>query len=236
MESGGILMRKWMLMAAAAILLGAVVLSLLLNLQNGGEAISAEEAREKVAGMYGGEAEAAASSGEAYEIAFVRGDGRYKAVVDKQSGQVDSVELEEKFETAKKLTETEASAIATKEVGGEVEEIVYAKDSNAYRIEISDGEKRSTVLVSADTGEIEKIPNEAEAAAPPAEPERVITEDEAIEIAKKTLDGEVGEVEFVESEDGGFYLVDIENETTEQEVLVQIHAIRGETMTVEWDD
>ena len=44
------------------------------------------------------------------------------------------------------------------------------------------------------------------------------------------------EVEFIETADGGYYLVEIENVDSDQEATIQIHAIRGDTMTVDWDD
>ncbi|MBT2570373.1 hypothetical protein [Planococcus sp. ISL-110] len=68
------------------------------------------------------------------------------------------------------------------------------------------------------------------------EPVRIITRDEAVRVAKNTLDGEVQEAEFVQTEDGGYYLVEIVNDQTEQEATIQIHAVRGDTMSVEWDD
>ncbi|WP_186763828.1 PepSY domain-containing protein [Planomicrobium sp. CPCC 101079] len=227
-------MRKWIIMALATVFLGAVVLGLLLSRQTGGEEINAEEAGAKVEELYDGKVEETRTAGDSYEVKFAREGGQYAAVVDKESGQIRSVELIRKSETPQKLTEDEAAAIALQEAEGEAGKVVYSKESNEFQVEVKGAEKISTVFVSADTGEVRKITNEAVEAKPASEP--VITQDKAIGIAKKTLDGEVGEVEFVASEDGGYYLVDIENEETEQEVLVQVHAIRGETMTVEWDD
>ncbi|MDN7241441.1 PepSY domain-containing protein [Planococcus sp. N028] len=227
-------MRKWMLMVLATIFLGAVVLILLLNRGADGEVISAEEAGTKVVKLYGGKVQETLPAGDYYEVKFSREDGQYTAEVDKQSGQVASVELNKKTEIPKKLTEEEASAIALKEAEGEVGEVVYSKDSNEFKVEVKGVESISTVIVAADSGEIRKITNQAVETDPLSKP--LISPDKAIEVAKKTLDGEVSEVEFVESEDGGYYLVDIDKEETDQEVLVTVHAIRGDTMTVEWDD
>ena len=52
--------------------------------------------------------------------------------------------------------------------------------------------------------------------------------------------GEVDDVDFVNSEAGGYYLVQIEIDTDDDddmdEVTYQIHAISGKVMTVTWDD
>ncbi len=227
-------MRKRIIMALATVFLVAAVLGLLLSRQTGSEEISAKAAETKVVEMYGGKVEENRTSNEFYEILFTREDGRYTAKVDKQTGQIGTVELKEKIDIPKKLTKEEASAIALKEVEGKAGKVAFVEESNEFEVEVKGTEKISTVFVAADTGEVRKITNEPVASEPASEP--VITQEEAIGLAKKTLDGEVGEVEFVDSADGGYYLIDIENEETEQEVLVQIHAIRGDTMTVEWDD
>ncbi|WP_186725537.1 PepSY domain-containing protein [Planomicrobium sp. CPCC 101110] len=227
-------MRNRLLVVLATVFLGALVLVLLLNSHSGEEEISAEDAETKVMELYGGEVEETLTSSESYEIRIVREDGRYTAQVDRQTGRIGSMELNEKTKKSQKLNEEEASAIALQEVEGEAGKVVYSKENNEFNVEVIGAEKISTVIIAADTGEVRKITNEAVETDPVSEP--VITQEEAIGIAKKTLDGEVGEVDFVDSEDGGYYLIDIENEETEQEVLVQIHAIRGETMTVEWDD
>jgi uncharacterized membrane protein YkoI len=231
-------MRKWMIMAAATILLGVIVIIYLLNPFIGTEEINAAEAEQSVLQMYGGEIVATSEAEDDFIVEFNKPEGFYTATVSKATGQVESMKLLEKNEQSKELTEKQASAAALTEVGGTLEEIAYSKENSEYTVKIKDGQIIKTVIVAAATGEIRKITSEAAPTGPAPEPrtEPVITKDEAIALAKQTLDGEVQEAEFVDTEDGGYYLVEIENDETEQEVTVQIHAIRGETMTVEWDD
>ena len=241
-------MKKWMFMAAAtAILAMAALIYLLLSASGEAESISAAQAGEAVISQYGGVIEKTALTGEIYEVGFTREDGKYKAAVDSSTGRVLSVELVEKADepVPEKLTEDEAKAIAVEEAGGIAGTVRYVEEPNEYEVDITDGSAKKTVFIAADSGDIRKItdiaadtpePAPEPAPEPELEPEPVLSQEEAITIAKETLAGEVQEVEFTETADGGYYLIEIENEELEKEATVQIHAIRGETMTVEWDD
>ena len=234
-------MKKWMLMAAGTVLLGVIVIAFLLNPFIGSESISAQEAEQSVLELYGGELVGTSEVDNRFAVDFNKADGLYTAMVNKATGQVESMKLIEKKEPAARLTEEQAGAAALKKVDGTLESVTYLKDNQQYEVKIKDEKNITTVLVAAGTGEIGNITAEPIAKPdakpePEPEPDAVITQDEAIAIAKQTLDGEVQEAEFVQTEGGGYYLIEIENEESEREVTVQIHAIRGETLTVEWDD
>lgn len=234
-------MKKWMFMAAATAVIAIAALAYLLSAGGKADSISAAQAGEAVISQYGGVIEETALTGEIYEVGFTREDGTYKAGVDSSTGRVLSVELIEKASdpVPEKLTEDEAKAIAVQEAGGIAEAIRYAEEANEYEVDITEGSTKKTVFVAADTGDVRKITDvaaEIPEPEPAPEPEPVLSREEAIAIAQETLAGEVQEVEFTETTDGGFYLIEIENEELDKEATVQIHAIRGETMTVEWDD
>lgn len=238
-------MRKWMFMAAATAILAVAALVYLLSMGTDGDSISAAQAGETVISQYGGVIEETVLSSGVYEVGFTRDDGTYKAAVDSSTGRVLSVELVEKASepVPEKLTEEEAKAVAVKEAGGTAGEVRYSEELNEYEVDITDGSAKKTVFVAADTGDVRKItdvssgsPDPAPEPEPAPEPKPVLSREEAITIAKGTLDGEVQEVEFTETADGGYYLIEIENDELDKEATVQIHAIRGETMTVEWDD
>ncbi|SDH73600.1 Uncharacterized membrane protein YkoI [Planococcus glaciei] len=232
-------MKKWMLMAAGTVLLGVIVIAFLLNPFIGSESISAQEAEQSVLDLYGGELVGTSEVDNRFAVDFNKADGLYTAMVNKATGQVESMKLIEKKEPATRLTEEQAGAAALKKVDGTLESVTYLKDNQQYEVKIKDEKNITTVIVAAATGEIGNITAEPIAkpdVKPEPEPDAAITQDEAIAIAKQTLDGEVQEAEFVQTEGGGYYLIEIENEESEREVTVQIHAIRGETLTVEWDD
>ena len=62
----------------------------------------------------------------------------------------------------------------------------------------------------------------------------ILSEQKIIAIAQKQLKGEVDSVEFYETADGGYYLVEIE--TSEDEATFQIHAITGKILSIAFDD
>lgn len=237
-------MKKWIPILAACIILGSAIVFFLLNSADDVKKLNETEAAAKVTQLYGGSVNAAELNGNDFSVEFQTDEGLYSAQVDRESGRVTAVELIEKTGPSKALTVEQAEEIALGEVQGEIEEINYSKGQNEYAVTIMGEKEVSIISLSAETGEIRKIAKEEipqsdseqpEAEIPP-EPERIITSAEAEAIAKETLEGEVQEVEFTQTQDGGYYMVEIENEETEQEATIQIHAIRGETLSVEWDD
>ncbi|HSI67988.1 MAG TPA: PepSY domain-containing protein [Planococcus sp. (in: firmicutes)] len=231
-------MTKRITMSLLTIALAAVILFFLFFSNSTGQDVTLEEASTSVIELYGGEVIDAAESGNQYLIDFIRANGHYTATVNKETGRVESMELIESIEESRKLTEDEASTIAAEIIGGTVSDIRYEEPENEYEVTVDSGDQQSIVILSADTGEVQNVSTTlvGEEVAEESEPERVISRDEAVAIARTVLSGEVDDLEFHQTDDGGFYLVEIENDDTDQEVLVQIHAIRGEILTVEWDD
>ncbi|MBT2581767.1 PepSY domain-containing protein [Planococcus sp. ISL-109] len=241
-------MRKSWAMSAVASVLLLLILTLLLFPRTSADSVTIEEAQASIEQLYGGEINNTMEAEDFYQIEFNRANGRYLAVVSRADGQVTSLELIEPQGPAKKMTESEAAEFAQAAEVGEVDEVHYVQKSNAYKIEMLSDTEKKTLVVSAEDGEIMDVQKEPrEIAADPedpatapeepvAEPERIISKDTAIAIAKETLNGEVDDIEFVQTADGGYYLVEIDDDATDREAKIQIHAIRGETMTVEWDD
>lgn len=77
------------------------------------------------------------------------------------------------------------------------------------------------------------------AASKPAPQKTVLlTEQQAVQIALRQLKGEIDDVDFVETSEGGYYLVEIEIDVEDgpDQATYQIHAISGKIMSVTWDD
>ena len=145
-------MRKWILMASATILFGVGVLAFLLFPRSGPD-ISAKQANETVISLYGGEVEQTIEEGDAYRVEFVRPDGRYLALVNRQNGQVETMELLHKTEAVKELTEQQAQEMALKNASGTIDGINYNKERNEYEVRVKEETQVSTVILSAETGE-----------------------------------------------------------------------------------
>ena len=77
---------------------------------------------------------------------------------------------------------------------------------------------------------VTNTPNQSE----PAQPNTPLTEQQAIQIASAQFAGEIEDVDFENSADGGYYLIEIDTKT--EEIIVQIHAITGKILSVSFDD
>jgi len=67
----------------------------------------------------------------------------------------------------------------------------------------------------------------------------LITREQAIEIALGELNGEVEYTTFKQTNDGGYYIIEIEQdneETDDIEAIYHIHAITGDILFFEWDN
>jgi len=238
-------MRKWWAIGIIVIVFSIAALAFFLFPRTAADSVTMDEAAQSIEQLYGGSIENATETEGFYQIEFKRDDGTYLAAINRADGQVESLELLEKTGPAKALSEDQASEAATAAESGEIKEIQYIESDNRYEVEIHSETERKFLAISAETGDVLDV--QTEALETPAEPEpdsapaqqeteRIISQDGAIAIAKETLDGTVDEVEFVQTTDGGYYLVEMDDDASDREATIQIHAIRGETMTVEWDD
>ncbi|MTD30427.1 PepSY domain-containing protein [Planomicrobium sp. YIM 101495] len=221
--------RVW-IVGIAFVLLAGLLLVLFLN-PSENQNVSEAEAAERVASLYGGETGQVTDAGNLYNVEFKNEAGRYRASVDKSDGTVGAIELLESA-APEPLTEAQAKGIAVAETGGTASAVRFDEQNGLYEVQTVQDGTITTVTVSAMDGEVVKLEKEAEEAAIPT----ALTPDDAIAIAKTYLDGVVDDVDFESTEDGGYFLVTIEKDESDQEVTVQIHAIRGDVMTVEWDD
>lgn len=63
---------------------------------------------------------------------------------------------------------------------------------------------------------------------------KVLTDEQAIAIANKELEGEVEALSYRSTSDGGYYLIEIDGD--EAEAVFQIHALSGEILSITWDE
>lgn len=69
---------------------------------------------------------------------------------------------------------------------------------------------------------------------PKPAPKPLLSEQQAINIALKEVSGELDSVDFENTSDGGHYFVEIEQE--DDEVTVQVHAITGKILSIQYED
>ena len=129
----------------------------------------------------------------------------------------------------------EVQAIAKK--NGQYE-VTFRKNDYIYQVFVNEEEGTFSDLKIIQEGakEERETPEETPAEqAPPAQEEiKPLSKEEVAKIARSQFDGSVDDIEFIATDDGGYYNVDVENE--EDEATLQIHALTGEIITIKYDD
>lgn len=128
------------------------------------------------------------------------------------------------------LTEEEVIAIAQEISTGEVVSATPL-ENNRYEIILEEDDRILTVSVDATSGESEITGEEVKNT---EEPARILSEQEAINIALGAVAGEVDDVDLEQENGVPYFLIEIE--TDEDDATVQINAISGEIMSTVWDD
>lgn len=174
--------------------------------------LSAEEIRSQIETVYDGEI-----------LAFdLRGDG-FQATIAKDGAEY---------------------ALEGDATNGNVLSLVQTKETTVA--DVPDDEEKEQVSEEEDDKQRDESPKDEEKEQPKKKTKEEktsrITEKEAADIGLAQLpDGMVGEIDdidFEQSDEGGYYLVEIDIDTDDDydEVAYQIHALTGEILTTTWDD
>lgn len=140
------------------------------------------------------------------------------------------------------ITVEEAKKIALSEAEGRVEsiELERANGKQYYEIDIENGKEDFDIKVHALDGEVISINKERndddddDQSEKEGNRENVISEQKAIEIAEKEVNGTMKEIEI--DEDDGQILYEVELQTNKGEADVDIDAETGKVLKVELDD
>ncbi|WP_226619797.1 PepSY domain-containing protein [Cytobacillus firmus] len=140
------------------------------------------------------------------------------------------------------ITVEEAKKIALSEAEGSVEsiELERVKGKQYYEIDIDNGEEDFDIKINALDGKVISINNERDdnddndQAEKEINGEKIISEQNAIEIAEKEVNGMMKEIEI--DEDDGQILYEVELQTKKGEADVDIDAETGKVLKVELDD
>lgn len=169
-----------------------------------------EEAEMRVEELYVGEVKSVSSSDDTFIISFEKNASIYEVHVHKETGVFSELVL---------IYDAEQSEVVAEENNGP------AGDSSNEVIQ------ETPVDNNAGLNET----NQENPSAPPKHlAATLLSEQKIIAIAQKQMQGEVDAVEFYETADGGYYLVEIE--TSEDEATFQIHAITGKILSISFDD
>lgn len=221
-------MKKWLLIIVAIIILCSVTLWYAQNRFFHVEPLSEAEAIDHIETIYNGHVTKANKQGNDYEMVFTRDRATYTAILDPTTQQIKALKLME-AESKLLLTESQIRQFVKKEYGRV--EIVKLTD-HIYTVRVEKDDRQKELALDAFTGELLSEKNVQPIERP--EVEKIISEPQAIKIALQQLNGEVDSVDYEETADGGYYLVEIE--TKDDEAVFQIHAVSGKVMSVTWDE
>ncbi|MHA6260464.1 PepSY domain-containing protein [Sporosarcina sp. CAU 1771] len=231
------------------------------------ELLSEQDVRQQIETKYKGAVEGITLEKDFYLAELNRDGALYSVAVDAQTGKVYSLTLTQANpveEQVQVIPEQEIREWVATTYAGEVERIslqeangdpvydlAYSKDQNLVKMTVNalTGEVISEEVKSSVNKPVEE-PAKENVEKPVTQPEKtpvkkpatekvLITREKAIEIALSQLKGEVEYVEFESTSDGGYYLVEIEQDNEDSddlEAVFQIHAVSGKIMSVTWDD
>jgi len=221
-------MKKWLIISVVFLIMASIVLLFIQYRFFQAEPYSEAGAIQHIEAIYNGQVKQTEKRGNNYKMVFSRDGAIYTVLLDAASGQVKELELKETERKAllseKQIKQLMASAY------GEVENIKL--NHTVYTVLVENKDTQKELTIDAYTG---KVLTEKDIQ-PVKQPEGggVLSEQQAIKIALQQLNGEIDSVDYEETEDGGYYLVEIE--TKEEEAVFQIHAISGKVMSVSWDE
>ncbi|AXI00988.1 hypothetical protein DV702_15470 [Sporosarcina sp. PTS2304] len=205
------------------------------------ETVPIEEVKMRLESMYQGSVEQLTDADVEYQAEILRNGALYSATVDRKTGKVKTLELLKKAEPTV-VVKSEPEKPIEKPANEPVEEPVTPNEKLPVI------EKPASQPVSEKP--IEKprpqpVPAPIEKPKPQPQEKKqsvVLTEQQAIAIALGRLHAkvpvEVDDVDFVPTQQGGYYLVELDLDTDAEldEVVYQIHAISGKIMSESWDD
>lgn len=202
------------------------------------EQLSDEAVRSQLESMYGGTVDSLTMRNGVYIAELTRSGALYSAEIDAINGNVLSMQQlsEIQVEQPKVLSEKAIREVVAKKYPEEIERISLKENSETpfYEVEVAKNQALVKLVIDAISGEITSEETQGTTG-----DNTLITREEAIEIALGQLRGEVEYVNFQQTDDGGFYLIEIEQDNDEGEDLeavFQIHAVTGEILSVVWDD
>jgi uncharacterized membrane protein YkoI len=155
------------------------------------------------------------------------------------SNNDDGKKLDNKANDVKTVLSTdEVEKIALQEIAGTVEEIELERKSDkvVYEVEVEKDDFDYDLYIDAYSGEIYTInhDDDDDHISSLNNKQNMISQADATTIAETAVNGKVVEIE--KDEDDGFYKYEAELRTDRGEAEVEIDAVTGKVLEVEWDD
>ncbi|MCM3439679.1 PepSY domain-containing protein [Metabacillus halosaccharovorans] len=232
--------RKWIMLFGCIAIVGVALLTTvqLWGQTSEAQALTEGEAKERALDKYTGEIIETTKKDNEYHFVLKAETGTYLIVIHATNGDVVSITQQEKNNEQKPdgnsenpenpLTEDEVKAkISSQGTLKSIELIQSAESSSYYQAIVQRENEEHTLTIDPYTG---KVTNSTKTS------QRLLSEKEAVNLALEEVNGEVDDVDFIES-DGQtpYYLIEIETDD-EREATIQIDAYKKQAITVTWEE
>lgn len=138
-----------------------------------------------------------------------------------------------------KISKEEAVKIVEKEYKGDIVDVEFEYDDGKpeYEVKFNEGEERFEVEIDAETGKVlkkERKDHDDDDSANEKTPNTKITMEKAAEIALNEVAGDIKEAEL--DNDDGKWVYELEIQTKDGEVDIDIDAMTGKILEIDRDD
>lgn len=247
------------------LLIGMISWQVIITPNKSNMAITKVEAEEIAQERYQGEITDSQETQELFIITIKSDTGEYEITISSDSGEVQNIVQTIKEELVTILSEDEVKEIVLEDTSGEIDSLTKSTENETefYDAVVKNDQNKVHFKVNGETGEVvekKKEPvttvqkesnenkqndnkqQEIDQGTKQNEHKRQkedklknISEQEAIQIALDTVKGEVDDVDLESSNGQLYYFIEIET-ADDLEAEIQIHAITGEVISIEWDD
>ncbi|MEO4054500.1 PepSY domain-containing protein [Solibacillus sp. CAU 1738] len=202
-----------------------------------------DEIRTRVENLYSASVQSIVTKEQAAIVSFTTSKGLYEVAIDRETGRASNLVLVHETPTiAQQPTDKEEVAVGSEEKPATpqneeskqptTEQNEESKQPNNTTSETAPSKDNPT---KPNTQQPAKNPSSTATTETPKKPaSAIISEQKAIQIALKQQPGELDNVDYEETDDGGYYEIDIEHDDGETTFI--IHAITGKILSVEFDD
>lgn len=170
-----------------------------------------------------------------YVVDVVQGDNSKTLLFDAKSGKIMSEKLKSSTIATSKEPNTTADTKKTNHTESTTKQNVNSSSGNNANsntnIKDSTANQTKDTNSSNNSGKKNEQSNTNQST---ANSNTIISQSRAIQIARAQLKGEVDDVKYEKTADGGYYLIEIEGK--DNEAVFQINAVSGKIMSITQDD
>lgn len=215
------------------LLLGITVLITIQQLNSpAAKHLTTKEAQDLVENRYQGSVSQVRLKNNQYLIKMMKEKRMYIIKLDANTGDIVSIIKIEKQDPQQVLSETEIRSLITEKIKGTITSINKERQDGKeiYIVLVNEDNQRITVKVDSMSGTILSTSSTII-----TEPSKKLSEAEAVKLAIQQVEGTVDEISLETKNGQPYYFVKV-IVNDKQEAIVQIHAIKGNVISITWDD